>query len=1242
MLVTRLPETMPGAVDLGRAPSSQPMSLTLTLAQTPARQAALDQFLGELDNPNSPNYRHWVTPETFAARFGATSEQIDAASTWLASQGLVVSALSPSANRITVAGFSGQIERAFATEIHNYQANGHVYFATVENPSMPQTAAGLFLAIDGLDNLPGDLGTILSGNGAQARAAVDFRAADLSIPALAAIVDANQFSLLSIDATVAVGGSSRSRNAGLNALFRQAAAQGITTLVYANVDRSSTYGFPEVTVVAVSSGQVGGETPVADRPSWQIASGLPADALRHSPDIAASDFSDLGRTISSIALKTPGGRLGNINPTLYSLAPLAGLYSQPDNTSPGTWEAPTGLGIVDTARLAQAFPHGTGPTNVQISSSSYSPTHGQSFVLTVNANSTTGGAAPTGTITFTSTQSGFPGTTATLNASGSATSSPYVLPGGTYAITASYSGDANYSPSSGTVNITVQPEAAVFSIAAPATVSLGGTLSATVTLTSASGVGTPSASVTVTPSGITSALAIIQTVAGAGGTAQAVYTFTTNKAGSVALQASCTSLDPSFTCFTPQTSTTTVPQATPKVALTMTPSNPAAGVPVTLSAVVTGVAGIGTTGSVQFFDGSTSLGFGSAPSATFTGNLAPGSSHVITAVYQGDSNYLKATSNAINTSVSTSPTTTTVSASAATLTFGQSVSLNITVATTTVVNGTQPSGTLTFTGAGSTTTAPVSGGSANVTLNNLGVGTWTIGTTYSGDTNYSPSTGNTVTVTVTQATASLSTNLSATAFTTGSISTLTVTVTLPGTAVVPTGSTFIATIPGVTGATYTGIFTVNVGGNTGTGSVTIPAPPLGTYTMQVTCGANVNFTCTPNTLSISSTAIGTGSTGTTPTTTTLAITPAMPAIGQAITMTATVSAAAAAVAANPIAGTIAFYDGTTLIGSGTISTVGSNGVATATYTFTGKVLTHSLTAVYSGNTVYAASTSTALALTLSANAAVITLTSNATNTTAGSSIVLTATISGTTTTGAGATGSVSFYIVGLTPTLIGTATLGTVSGGVSTAVLSTPNLPSGSVTIYATYKGDANFSSGVSNQITIGLSDYALSFVPQNLTVMLGQSGTATVVVTPIAGFTGTITLSCAPPTGIRITCGFNPTVLTGGGVSTLTVGTTLPKGQSINRQPRGAFEATAGVALAALLAWGLPIRGRRRLPPVLLLLTTVGLLFGTGCAPGNFSEIASITAGTPLGTTLLTITTAGTNGSSTVRHNYNYQVTVQ
>jgi hypothetical protein len=1245
ILITRQVEALSTALDAGPAPSSQRLTLTITLAPSEAQTAALDEFLAAVGTPGSPSYRQWVTPKQFAATYGATTEQIAAASAWLEAQGLRVDGVSPAGMRLTVSGFAAQVEAAFAVAVHNYEVAGHHYFANVAQPSLPAEVAGLFSSIEGLDNLPLDAATSPAGPDGTPATFVNGRATALTVANLAEVVDQNATGLLTIDGTAGLGVAPASRVAGFEAVMRQAAAQGMTTLLA----RSAASGnfpstLPEVTVLTSPGDAADASTPIATRPTWQIAPGLPMDGLRYGPDLTVPSLTDFAQTISTIALKANGGRLGNINPILYELGPTPGLYTQPDDAAAGTWEPATGLGLVNREKLQAAFPAGTGTSSLQISSSAGAPVHGQSFTLTATVTSTNGGPVPLGTITFSSGQSGFPGATVALNGSGSAQWTSNQVPGGTYTVTAAYSGDANYAAESGTITFTVQPEAANFSISAPSSVALGSTVTGTVTVSSVSGVGTPNVTVTVTPSGISGATAISQTLSGASGTATGQFTFTTRQAGNVALQASCSSNDSSFSCYTPQTANVTVPQATPTVTLSISPTSPTAGQQVTFTATVSGVTGVGATGTVQFFDGATAIGSGSAPTATYTGTLAPGSSHSLTAVYQGDGNYVKATSNAVPLSVAQAPTTTTVNASTTSATFGQNVTLTITVTPSTVVNGTQPTGTLTFTGAGAVTSATVTGGSASVTLSSLAVGQYTITTSYSGDNNYTGSTGNTVVLTITQAVASLSSSLSSYSFTTGSTATLTTTVTLPGNAQLPSGSTFVATIVGVSGASYTGTFNINPGGNTGTGQVTILAPIAGSYTLQVTCPANAAFTCTPSSLAITSTAT-TGSgpgTGTTPTTTTLTINPTTPVAGQAVVFTATVSAAASAVAANPITGTVNFYDGTTLIGSGTISTVGPNGVATATISLTAATTSQSLTAVYQGNTVYASSTSPAISVTLSAVAASIVLSSNVTTTIAGTSVVLTATVTGSTITGLTPTGTVSFYIAGTTPALIGKATVGTAGNGVGVAVFSTSNLPSGSLTLYATYNGDNNFSSATSNSITLGLSDYTVNFTPQTLTLTQGQSGSAIAVVSLVNGFPGTVILGCTPPPDLLITCSFSPEVITGAGTATLTVTTTAAKKAAVEGGPRSSFGVAAGVTLAALLCCVLPA-GRRRMPGLLLLLLALGITMNLGCSGSNsISPVAIANSGTPLGTTLLTINTAGTNGTIQVRHNYTYQVTIQ
>ncbi len=185
----------------------------------------------------------------------------------------------------------------------------------------------------------------------------------------------------------------------------------------------------------------------------------------------------------------------------------------------------------------------------------------------------------------------------------------------------------------------------------------------------------------------------------------------------------------------------------PAVTLSSSPASTSVyGVSITFTAVVAAASGDPTnipTGTVQFFDGATSLGTisvdGSGNAAlTLSGatSLAAGS-HSITAVYSGDSDYSTVTSAAESYTVTKahSTLTTTVASSLNPSTYGDQVVLSVHVVssagvtptgTVAIVDGSTNIGTITLDGSGSgTLTVPL-----------FTAGTHSITVTYSGDGNY--------------------------------------------------------------------------------------------------------------------------------------------------------------------------------------------------------------------------------------------------------------------------------------------------------------------------------------------------------------------------------------------------------------------------------------------------------------------------------------------------------------------------
>ena len=146
------PQVQP-ANDDGPADSSLPLSgLTLVLRPSASQQAALDQLLKEQQDPASANYHHWLTPDEYAQRFGASQEDIDRITAWLKQQNLNVTSVARARNSIRFNGTAGAVGAAFTTQIRHYLVNGKRHFANATEPSVPAELELMVSAIQGLDD----------------------------------------------------------------------------------------------------------------------------------------------------------------------------------------------------------------------------------------------------------------------------------------------------------------------------------------------------------------------------------------------------------------------------------------------------------------------------------------------------------------------------------------------------------------------------------------------------------------------------------------------------------------------------------------------------------------------------------------------------------------------------------------------------------------------------------------------------------------------------------------------------------------------------------------------------------------------------------------------------------------------------------------------------------------------------------------------------------------------------------
>src|SRR5271163_157303 len=66
------------------APADKVMTMELEFAQR--NQAELDKLMAEINDPHSPRYQQWITPEEMHTHFGETQAQFGAVAQWLQSQ----------------------------------------------------------------------------------------------------------------------------------------------------------------------------------------------------------------------------------------------------------------------------------------------------------------------------------------------------------------------------------------------------------------------------------------------------------------------------------------------------------------------------------------------------------------------------------------------------------------------------------------------------------------------------------------------------------------------------------------------------------------------------------------------------------------------------------------------------------------------------------------------------------------------------------------------------------------------------------------------------------------------------------------------------------------------------------------------------------------------------------------------------------------------------------------------------
>jgi subtilase family serine protease len=133
----------------GPAPAAQVLDVGVGLALPD--QPSVQAFYQSEHDPSSPQYRHFLTPEEFASRFGVPAQTYNRVLSWLKAGGLKITQTATAGDWVAARGTVAQVERLFHTSIYSYVAKGVPFLANAIAPTVP--AGDSIMSVVGLNTL---------------------------------------------------------------------------------------------------------------------------------------------------------------------------------------------------------------------------------------------------------------------------------------------------------------------------------------------------------------------------------------------------------------------------------------------------------------------------------------------------------------------------------------------------------------------------------------------------------------------------------------------------------------------------------------------------------------------------------------------------------------------------------------------------------------------------------------------------------------------------------------------------------------------------------------------------------------------------------------------------------------------------------------------------------------------------------------------------------------------------------
>jgi len=147
------PEALNSKSDRGRVDDAFPMThMLLQLRRPPELEQEFEEFIEQLTDKSSPNFRHWLMPAKQGQLYGPAQADLDTITAWLGSHGFAVDYTYANGMVMDVSGTAGQIREAFHTEIHKLDVQGESHYANIRDPKIPAALAPIIVGFVSMHN----------------------------------------------------------------------------------------------------------------------------------------------------------------------------------------------------------------------------------------------------------------------------------------------------------------------------------------------------------------------------------------------------------------------------------------------------------------------------------------------------------------------------------------------------------------------------------------------------------------------------------------------------------------------------------------------------------------------------------------------------------------------------------------------------------------------------------------------------------------------------------------------------------------------------------------------------------------------------------------------------------------------------------------------------------------------------------------------------------------------------------